>query len=119
MTSSLISTRCLLSQYNPPLATNTGNNFTTYTYNLNRQLTNVTRPDGLQINFAYEALAERLDHVDLPFNEQISYTYVASGCGCSSAGRVSDIMFNALDYTSALHYDYDASLVTGVTWSGP
>jgi len=62
MTSSLISTRCLLSQYNPPLATNTGNNFTTYACNLNRQLTNVTRPDGLQINFAYEALDGRLDH---------------------------------------------------------
>lgn len=31
----------------------TGNNFTTYDYNLNRQLTCITRPDGVQINYAH------------------------------------------------------------------
>jgi len=34
----------LLAQYTPPLADNTGNNYTTYAYNRDKQLTCVTRP---------------------------------------------------------------------------
>jgi YD repeat-containing protein len=108
----------LLEAYVPPLVAGTGNHFTTYAYNLNRQLTNVTRPDGLQINYVYDAVTGRLDRVSLPLNESIGYQYAAVGCGCSGAGRVSSVTFNAVDYTSALHYAYDGSLVTGVAWSG-
>jgi len=109
----------LLSQYTPPPALDTGNNFTTYEYNLNQQLTRITRPDGLQIAYVYDPQIGWLDHVELPLGERISYTYVQAGCGCSGAGQPSDVTFSAADYTSTIHYDYDGSLVTGMTWSGP
>lgn len=111
--------RDLLNQYDPPPAPLTGNNFTTYGYNLDKQLTNVTRPDGLAIDFAYDAQIGRLDHVSLPLNERIDFLYNATGCGCSGAGRPETVTFQAVDYTNALTYAYDGSLVTGVTWTGP
>jgi RHS repeat-associated protein len=109
----------LLDQYTPPPAPNTGNNFTTYAYNLNQQLTNVTRPDGLQINFTYDPHIGWLNNVLLPSGEDIGYTYVQNGCGCSGVGRPESVTFHAVDYTSVIHYTYDGSLVTGVAWTGP
>ncbi|MDE3067536.1 MAG: DNRLRE domain-containing protein [Verrucomicrobiota bacterium] len=109
----------LLQQYTPPPAPLTGNIFTTYEYNLDRQLTKITRPDGQLIQYIYDPQIGRLDHISLPFDEQISFRYNGPGCGCSGVGRPSDVTFNAVDYTGAIHYDYDGSLVTGVTWSGP
>ena len=50
-------------------------------------------------------------------NERISNQCVQPSCGCSGAGRPSDVSFSAADYTSAIHYD--GSQVTGVSWRGP
>lgn len=45
----------LISSYNPPLLPGMSNASTTYTYNNDKQLTKVTRPDGEEINFNYHA----------------------------------------------------------------
>jgi hypothetical protein len=82
-------------------------------------LTSVTRPDGLQINYQYDPRIGWLTNVSLPRNERIGYQYTNTSYGCSDASRPTDVSFHAVDYTSAIHFDYDSSLLTGVTWTGP
>src|SRR5438445_1427134 len=95
-----------------------GNNFTIYEYNLDRQLTKLTRPDGQLIEYIYEPQVGRWDHITLPFNEKVVYQYNGPACGCSGVGRPSSVIFNAVDYTSAINYNYDGGLIVGETWSG-
>lgn len=106
-------------RYDPPPAPLTGNNATIYGYNLDSQLTSITRPDGLQISYLYDALIGRLDRVLLPSTEQLTFVYNGPGCGCSGVGRPSSVTFHAVDYSSTLQYEYDGSLATQVAWSGP
>ncbi|MCI0528218.1 MAG: hypothetical protein L0Y56_12335, partial [Nitrospira sp.] len=96
----------LESEYTPP-DVNPGNDQTQYTYNLDRQLTRITRPDGTTVDFTYDS-AGRLGTLSLP-GGQISYTYNPT------TGNLTTI--TAPD-GGTLSYTYDGSLPTSKTWSG-
>ena len=80
---------------------------TTYTYNADRQLTQITRPDGQAVVLNYDS-AGRLSSQALP-NGQVSYAYDPA------MGHLSTI--TAPD-GGILTYSYDGSLLTGTTWTG-
>lgn len=96
-----------MQDYTPPAVTGVTNSATHYTYNLDRQLTEVTRPDGQQINLGYDT-GGRLSIVTLPTG---SYTYAYT-----PKGQVQSITAPS---TEALSYTWDGLLNTGEAWSGP
>jgi RHS repeat-associated protein len=93
--------------YTPP-DLGLGSPTTSYQYNLDRQLSNVTRPDGQTIVMGYDT-AGRLETVTTPTGVT-TYTYsptTGSLSGISAPGGV------------GLAYTWDGSLPTGTSWSGP
>jgi len=96
----------LESNYTPPDAGFSPRN-TQYTYNLDKQLTLVTRPDVQTMTLAYDA-GGRLSTLTLPGSQTIAYAY--SG----TTGNLSMITAPG----STLAYTYDGSLLTQSTWSG-
>ncbi|MGH7164326.1 MAG: hypothetical protein ACREIS_02235 [Nitrospiraceae bacterium] len=97
----------LESSYDPPNAGFTPKN-TTYTYNLDRQLTLVTRPDGQTMTLGYEPTGGRLSTLTLPGSVTINYGYHAT------TGNLQTITAPG----TTLTYAYDGSLLTATTWSG-
>ncbi len=92
--------------YSPPAA-GLPNAATTYAYNLDRQLTSVTRPDGQQIVFGTDS-AGRLSTLTTPRGiTQFSYA--------ASTGQLQGV---TAPEGEALTFAYDGFLPTGVTWSG-
>ena len=81
---------------------------TQYTYNLDRQLTLVTRPDGQTLQLGYEPTGGRLSTLTLPGSQTITYAYHPS------TGNVSTITAPG----STLSYSYDGSLLTSTAWTG-
>jgi RHS repeat-associated protein len=82
---------------------------TTYTYNQDRQLTQVLRPDGQSVTLDYEPTGGRLTTLTNS-RGPTSFTYhLTSGqvTGIAAPGGVT------------LGYTYDGSLLTGTTWTGP
>ncbi|MCC6999388.1 MAG: RHS repeat-associated core domain-containing protein, partial [Deltaproteobacteria bacterium] len=78
------------------------------TYNLDRQLTQVTRPDGALVSLFYDS-AGRLDHVTRPEGTtQYAYDPV-------TGHRVSETGPGG----SVVTYAHDGDLLTSATWSGP
>jgi len=96
----------LESNYDPPNAGFSPKN-TQYTYNLDRQLTLVTRPDGQTLSLGYDG-GGRLSALTLPGSVTINYGYN------SPTGTLSSIAAP----NSTLSYTYDGSLLTSTTWSG-
>jgi RHS repeat-associated protein len=94
-------------QYTPP-DIGAGTNVTTASYNLDRQLTAITRPDGQAIQYTYDPPSGRLTTVTVP---QGTYTYTYQA-GTGHLASVSDPDGGALAFT------YDGSLLTGTTCSG-
>lgn len=90
----------------PPDVT-AGDDRTQLTYNVDRQLTGIQRPDGQAIALNYDA-AGRLINTVLPA-AAITYTYASSG----------DVV--QLDRSGGANVSrtYDGFLLTGETWSGP
>jgi YD repeat-containing protein len=86
-----------------------GNVATTYQYNLDRQLTQVTRPDGQTLTLDYDPTKGRLTTLTAPTG-QTTFTYHPT------SGQVSSI---ASPGGTTLSYNYDGSLLTGTTWTGP
>jgi RHS repeat-associated protein len=97
----------LESNYNPPDAGFSPRN-TQYAYNLDRQLTTVTRPDGQTIQLGYEATGGRLSTLTLPGSLVTTYAYGAT------TGTLNSITAPG----STLNYTYDGSLLKQTTWSG-
>jgi RHS repeat-associated protein len=93
--------------YNPPDAGFTPRN-TQYAYNLDRQLTTVTRPDGQTIQLGYESTGGRLTTLTLPGNLVTTYAYDPT------KGTLSTITAPG----SVLAYTYDGLLLKQATWSG-
>jgi RHS repeat-associated protein len=93
-------------QYLPPVVS--GGGVTTYTYNADRQLTNILRPDSQQVLLNYDS-AGRLSSQALP-NGSITYGYQPT------TGNLTTITAPG---NSTLTYSYDGSLLTGTTWTGP
>jgi RHS repeat-associated protein len=91
--------------YKPP-ASSDGLTPTHHVYNLDRQLTQITRPDAGLLQFGYDS-AGRLQTTTHP-SGQISYGYSAT------TGNLTAITTAG----STLGVSYDGSLVTGLTWSG-
>ncbi len=96
----------LASSYVPPNV-GAGSNSTNYTYNLDRDLTRITRPDAQQINLAYDA-AGRLSTLTIPGGQ---YTYGYS----ATTGNLTGITAPS---SNTLAYTFDGSLLTRTTWSG-
>lgn len=97
----------LATAYTPPAVAGSGANSTTYAYNADKQVTQITRPDGGVLDYGYDA-AGRLSTLSIPAGQYgYSYNSVGKLDGITAPGGV------------ALDYGYSGSLLTGVTWSGP
>ena len=97
----------LLTQYTPP-DVGIGDTSTTYAYNADKQLTQITRPspDGLTLSFAYDG-AGRLSTLTLP-DGQLSYGYDAT------TGKLSSVT----NPDGTVSYSYNGRLLTQTSWSG-
>ena len=93
-------------QYTPP-DVGAGTNATNYVYNLDRDLTQVQRPDGQSISLSYDA-AGRLQTLSTP-RGNYGYSYDAT------TGQLTGITAPG---GGSLAYSYDGSLLTGTTWGG-
>lgn len=80
---------------------------TRYSYNLDRQLTRTTRPDGGTLDFTYDQ-GGRLNVLSFPAG-QLTYTY------STTTGNVSSI---AALGGPTLSFTYDGSLARSVSWTG-
>jgi RHS repeat-associated protein len=94
-----------VSKYLPPSVSGTG--ATTYTYNLDRDITKITRPDGKLISFDYDT-AGRVLSVITP-TETIDYTYSSTTGNLDAASIASG---------EALAYAYNGPLPTLTKWTG-
>jgi RHS repeat-associated protein len=93
-------------EYDPPVVSGGGSGLTLYTYNTDRQLTRITRPDGQVVILNYDN-AGRLSSQVLPQGQ--------IGSGYDGAGRLATI--TAPD-GGTLTYTYDGSLLKSSTWAG-
>jgi RHS repeat-associated protein len=96
----------LLSSYDPP-SLGAGSWSTTYHYNVDQKLTEVTRPDGQVVSFGYDG-AGRVSTVTVP-GGTVHNTYdPATGHRVNVTGPNGE----------SLALTYDGSLLTGVTFAG-
>ena len=93
-----------LASYAPPAVAGTG--ATTYTYDVDRRLTAVTRPGGQTIRYGYDA-AGRLASIAAPTGTT-TFAYEAG------TGRLA----RAVNSAESLAYAYTGSLPSRRTWSG-
>ncbi len=96
----------LVTDYAPPNV-GAGNTKTQYTYNADRQLTRVMRPDGQAIDLAYDS-GGRLSMLTLP-RGSVQYAYDPSRGHLAAVRAPGGI---------TLTYDYDGVLWTGQGWAG-
>ncbi|HEY2091288.1 MAG TPA: BPSL0067 family protein [Thermoanaerobaculia bacterium] len=97
----------LLDTYTPPTVPNTNGTSTTYRYNGDRQVTQITRPDGQLINFQYD-MAGRVATVADAFATR-TFGYDASKGSLSSISSTDG---------NTLSFAYDGDLVKTVAWAG-
>ena len=95
----------LPSAYAPPVVAGTG--ATTHAYNLDRDLTTITRPDGGTISYDYDS-AGRVSSITTP-TETVNYAYDATTGNLSSA---------SIGGGEAVSYGYNGPLPTSSTWTG-
>jgi RHS repeat-associated protein len=96
----------LVESYNPSVVANGGS--TTYSYNKDKQLTQVLRPDGLTLDYDYDPDTAQLRSLTIPRG---TYTYSYD----ESTGQLTGIQDPA---GGSLTYGYDGPLRTSVTWAG-
>ncbi|TAN67540.1 MAG: PASTA domain-containing protein, partial [Methylobacter sp.] len=92
--------------YTPP-SVNTTDPATHYSYNRDKQLELITRPDGQTLDWIYDS-AGRLQTLTAPHGDT-AYSY-------DSAGRLQSL---AAPDNVVLSYGYDGSLLTGAALTGP
>jgi RHS repeat-associated protein len=92
----------------PPTA-GSGNPAITYTYTADRQLASVTRSDGQTVSYTYDATTGKPSGMTIPQGSSTNTYDPHSGLltGTTAPGNV------------ATSLQYDGSLLTGVSWSGP
>ncbi|MFC1602923.1 putative Ig domain-containing protein [Pseudomonadota bacterium] len=94
--------------YTPPVVAGITNPVTHYDYNLDKQLTKITRPDGQVIDYIYDQTKGRLNSMSVPHGNY-SYGYdPVSGQLTSVTAPGGEV----------LSYSYDGSLPTTESWSG-
>jgi RHS repeat-associated protein len=98
----------LLMSYLPPAVTGSGSNSTAYAYNLDRQLTRVTRPDGRVIEYFYEPTSGKLTEIRTAEGSTL-YTYSSTSGRLRTARSADDVL---------LTFSYDGSLPIQVASSG-
>lgn len=76
-----------ISSYNPPTLSGVPNVTTTYSYNLDNQLTEVTRPDGQSIEYTYGSTTGRLETITVPGGDY-EYTYGLLGSNISYPTKI-------------------------------
>ena len=94
------------SQYTPPAESGVGPSL--YSYNADRDVTKITRPDGTSIRYSYDA-AGRLSSATLP-TTSLSFAYDAASGNLSSA---------KVHGGEQVTYAYNGSLLTSLTFKGP
>lgn len=112
-------------EYEPPVLSGVPDPETVYTYNLDRQLDLVTRPDGTSIDLGYDA-SGRLSTVELlrGTTEEGLYTYSYEATSQGTGGRLAGISAPSPSALSTpdpqtLAFGYDGILLLSDTWSGP
>jgi RHS repeat-associated protein len=96
----------LTGEYVPP-DVGAGANSTVYTYDLDKALTRISRPDGQTVDFSYDS-AGRLAKLSIPGND-FTYAYNAA------TGKLDGI--SVLD-GSGLNYTYQGALLAETAWTG-
>ncbi len=97
----------LQSLYLPPVLPTLAAPPTVYAYNLDKQLTQITRPDGQLVKFNYGASTGRLESLTTPLGTQtLSY---------DEKGR---LVATTTPDNQTLSYAYDGSLPRSETWEG-
>jgi len=94
-------------EYDPPPAVDTGTRKTVYEYDLDRNLTRITRPDGQLLDFAYDN-AGRLSTLTTPEGDTL-YSYDAT------TGRLTGITAPG---GGTLGYTYNGGLLAQIAWGG-
>lgn len=95
-------------QYTPPVVAGVATAVTRYSYNLDKQLTTITRPDGQIVSLAYDG-GGRLAALSTPAGD-LGYTYEAATGNLRSLTAPGGI---------GLSYTYDGFLPLAETWAGP
>jgi len=96
-----------LAQSTVPPDVSAGTNSTLYRYNLDKQLTQVQRPDGQSIDYTYDT-AGRIGSVTVP-EGNYSYSYART------TGKLASI---TTPDGLALNYTFSGALLTQTSWSG-
>jgi RHS repeat-associated protein len=97
----------LLASYEPP-SVSSASPSTQYVYDLDRELTTLTRPDAVTLTYGYDS-AGRLQTTTIP-QGTVTLAYNPSTGNLQSSTAPSG---------EALQYAFDGFLKTGETWSGP
>ncbi len=114
----------LVGAYEPPALTSAASPDTTYDYDLDRNLTTVTRPDGMVLVYSYDIFGRPVTVTSVnntnttTSTATITNSYFGASCtttGCAP-GRVSNIRSSADDVS--LDFQYDGSLLSHAQWSG-
>ncbi len=95
-----------MANYAPPNV-GAGSNQTLYTYNLDRQITQISRPDGQSISMGYDA-AGRLQTMGMP-GRTLTYGYAPVTGNLHTLGVTNGV---------TLTYSYDGALPKDESWSG-
>jgi choice-of-anchor A domain-containing protein/RHS repeat-associated protein len=94
--------------YEPPAVPGSGTNLTRYIYNLDRQPTDILRPDGASIIFDYHPNGRLRARIAQP-GGTVTYEY------SSTTGHLTGL---AAPDGGVITLDHDGSLLTDVTWTG-
>jgi RHS repeat-associated protein len=103
-------------EYQPPTLAGVSDPRTIYSYNIDRQLEQVTRPGPSVINPDYEPTTGRLDKITI--SEGI-YDFVYEAITQGHGGRLQGISAPSSPAPETLSFGYDGPLETSVTWGGP
>jgi len=98
----------LLQSYTPP-SLGAGSWATQYQYDLDRRLQQVTRPDGVTMQYAYDPQKGRLTSVTYPQGTQ-TWSY---------SPTTGQLLTVASPSGETLAYGYDGFLRKAISWSGP
>src|SRR5215210_814356 len=99
----------LISEYDPPDVDGMPDDETFYKYTKDRQLRQITGPEGTTVVAGYDPPSGRLDTLTLPNGQVVRFTYYPNSGNLKSITTLDEI---------GLSYSYDGSLLTSEAWSG-
>ncbi len=105
----------LVSQYTPPVLASVVSPETKYTYDEDRRLKKVTRPDGEVLNFGYDTVG-RLATIQGSAGTVTRNYYDSSVCASCAPGQLKQVLHPSQGVT--IGFTYDGSLSKEIAWSG-